>query len=120
MLKRQVCVDVLGDIAAFALDKLITVNTLEVLASRRESRAAPRSHSMRHLGGAKLRLAGALKALAALSRLRKRVVVKQVNVANGAMLVDNRAGAEGVATRPCWLSLPNMPTVLPSQKESNP
>ena len=142
MLQNQEYIDGLGDVASFALDKLITaaagdhvavregirakyeeslaklladggmeptfaeqiaatraahamltVDTLEVLANRQAPSSAAAIAFERHLGRAERRLAGALKALAALRRLRKRVVVKkQINVANGPMLVDNRDG----------------------------
>jgi len=142
MLQSQEYIDGLGDVASFALDKLITaaagdhvavregirtkyeeslaklladggmeptfaeqiaatraahamltVDTLEVLANRQAPSSAAAIAFERHLGRAERRLAGALKALAALRRLRKRVVVKkQINVANGPMLVDNRGG----------------------------
>ena len=133
LLKHPAYVEGLGDVASFALDKLIreaagdnlavqegirtkyeqtlarlladgpeptfaeelaatraahatiTVSTLELLASRQEPSSAAAIAFERHLGRAERRLAGALKALAVLRRLRKRVVVKQVNVANGAM-----------------------------------
>jgi len=146
MLQHQAYVDGLGDVASFALDKLIneaagdniavregirakyeqtlanlladggleptfaeelaatraahatiTVNTLELLASRQEPSSAAAIAFERHLGRAERRLAGALKALAALRRLRKRVVRKQINVAK-TMVVDNR-GVDGFATK---------------------
>ena len=49
----------------------------------------------KQLGRADRRLAASLKALAVLRGLKRRVVMKQVNVANGPMLIDNRDLAVG-------------------------
>ncbi|MFO0806613.1 MAG: ParB N-terminal domain-containing protein [Gemmataceae bacterium] len=72
------------------LERLTTVNIVELLANR-EAAGSPAALALeRHLGRAERRLAGALKSIAALRRLRKRVVIKQVNVANGPLVVNNR------------------------------
>jgi hypothetical protein len=75
--------------ATRAAHAMTTVNIVELLANR-EAAGSPAALALeRHLGRAEKRQSSALKSMAALRRLRKRVVVKHVNVANGPMVVNN-------------------------------
>jgi hypothetical protein len=78
--------------ATRAAHNWLAVHTLECMAATHPA-AGPKAAAIdRRVSVAERRLHAALKSLALLRRLRKPVLVAQVNMANGPMLVDNRTG----------------------------